>query len=327
MGIILFRFLNRWRVTKYNKKFIRGLHNLKPARTGCVATIGSFDGVHLGHRAILKQLIDKACELRLPSVVMIFEPQPREFFTGEQAPARLMRLREKVEELIEVGVDKVFCLQFNRSLRSLSATDFIEQVLISGLKIRCLVVGDDFKFGHDRSGNYQLLKKFGCENNFDVIDTCTLEYQDKRISSTWIRSAINVSDFTLAKCLLGKPFRITGCVIYGQKLGREIGVPTANVQLKRYSAPLSGVFVVEVIINGRFLPGVANVGIRPTIGDLVKPVLEVHLLNFNEDIYGQRIHVEFKSKIRGEKNFSSVDLMAKQIHSDIQSATKYFSKK
>ena len=145
-------------MTKFENKFIRGLHNLKPAKTSCVATIGSFDGVHLGHRAILKQLIDKATELQLPSVVMIFEPQPQEFFSGEQAPARLMRLREKVEEFVKIGIDKVFCLQFNRSLRSLSAIDFIEKILIYGLKVQCLVVGDDFRFGHDRSGNYKLLQ-------------------------------------------------------------------------------------------------------------------------------------------------------------------------
>ena len=308
-----------------NKKFIRGLHNLKPAQSGCVATIGSFDGVHLGHQAILRQLIDRAGKLRLPSVVMIFEPQPQEFFSGEQAPARLMRLREKVKAFIEAGVDKVFCLQFNRSLRSLSAIDFIQEVLVSGLKVRCLVVGDDFKFGHDRSGNYKLLQEAGFKNNFDVIDTLTLEYEGKRISSTGIRSALKASNFILAQKLLGAPFRITGCVVYGQRLGREIGIPTANVQLKRYSAPLSGVFVVEVILNNRRLQGVANVGIRPTIGDLVKPVLEVHLLDFNEDLYGQRIHVEFKSKIRSEKAFSSVDIMVKEIHHDIRIARKYFA--
>ena len=310
---------------KYKNKFIRGLHNLKPAQIGCVATIGSFDGIHLGHRAILKQLIDKAKELKLPSVVMIFEPQPQEFFSGEQAPARLMRLREKVEEFIKVGIDKVFCLQFNRSLRGLSATDFIEQVLVSGLKIQYLVVGDDFRFGHDRSGNFQLLQNFGKNNNFEVIDTCTMEYKGERISSTRIRSALEASNFNLAENLLGAPYRITGCVVYGQRLGREIGVPTANVQLQRFSAPLNGVFIVQVYIDERCLQGVANVGIRPTIGDLIKPILEVHLIDFNEDIYGQRIHVEFKSKIRDEKIFPSLNLMVKEIHRDIYHAKKYFS--
>jgi riboflavin kinase/FMN adenylyltransferase len=312
-------------VTKDNKKFIRGLHNLKPEHSGCVATIGSFDGVHLGHQAILRQLIDKANELGMPSVVMIFEPQPQEFFSGEQAPARLMRLREKVEAFINVGVDKIFCLQFNRSLRRLSAIDFVEKVLISGLKVRCLVVGDDFRFGHDRSGNYRLLQQAGYKNNFDVIDTLTLEYQGERISSTRIRLALEASNFILAERLLGEPFKITGCVIYGQRFGREIGIPTANVELKRYSAPLSGVFIVEVFLGNRRLAGVANVGIRPTIGDLIKPVLEVHLLDFDEDLYGQRIHVEFKAKIRDEETFSSVGVMVAAINRDIQVARKYFT--
>tara|TARA_R110000822_G_scaffold159476_34_gene299732 strand:- start:11586 stop:12551 length:966 start_codon:yes stop_codon:yes gene_type:complete len=312
-------------VTEEKKQFIRGLHNLKPEHGGCVATIGSFDGVHLGHRAILQQLRDKATELGLPSVVMIFEPQPQEFFSGEQAPARLMRLREKVEAFIEEGVDRIFCLQFNRSLRSLSAREFIDQVLIAGLDIRCLVVGDDFRFGHDRSGNYSLLRQAGLEHGFDVLDTHTLEYQGERISSTRVRSALECADFGLAETLLGRPYRITGRVVYGQRLGQQLGVPTVNVHLNRYRAPLSGVFVVEVFLDGRCLPGVANVGVRPTVGDLIKPVLEVHLLDFDEDLYGQRIHVEFKAKVREEAKFSSLGLMVEEIHNDITVARQYFA--
>jgi riboflavin kinase/FMN adenylyltransferase len=313
-------------VSGEKKQFIRGLHNLKPARGGCVATIGSFDGVHLGHRAILQQLIDKSAEYELPSVVMIFEPQPQEFFSGEQAPARLMRLREKVEAFIEAGVDRVFCLQFNRSLRSLSASDFIDQVLVSGLGVHCLVVGDDFRFGHDRSGNYHLLAQAGVQYGFEVLDTHTLEYQGERISSTRIRLALERADFLLAEKLLGKPFQIEGRVVYGQRLGTQLGIPTANVHLYRYRAPLSGVYVVEVLWDDRRLPGVANVGVRPTVGDLVKPVLEVHLLDFDEQLYGQRIQVEFKDKVREEAKFSSLDDMVKEIHNDIAVARHYFSK-
>lgn len=307
------------------KQFIRGLHNLKPEPGGCVATIGSFDGVHRGHRAILQQLRDKAAELGLPSVVMIFEPQPQEFFSGEQAPARLMRLREKVEAFIEEGVDQIFCLQFNRSLRSLSAREFVDQVLIAGLNVHCLVVGDDFRFGHDRSGNYQLLKQAGIEHGFDVLDTRTLEYQGERISSTRIRRALDDANFELVEILLGRPYRIAGRVVYGQRLGRQLGIPTVNVHLNRYRAPLSGVYVVEAFLDGRRLPGVANVGVRPTVGDLIKPVLEVHLLDFDEELYGQRIHVEFKAKVREEAKFSSLDLMVEEIHNDIKVARKYFA--
>lgn len=307
------------------RKFIRGLHNLEPGRGGCVATIGSFDGVHLGHQAILQQLIDKSAEYNLPSVVIIFEPQPQEFFSGEQAPARLMRLREKVEALIDAGINQVFCLQFNRSLRRLSASDFIEQILVSGLNVRCLVVGDDFCFGHDRSGNYQRLEQAGQQYNFEVLDTQTLEYLGERISSTRIRCALEQADFALAEKLLGQPFQINGRVVYGQRLGRKLGIPTANVYLHRYRAPFTGVYVVEVHWNDKLLPGVANVGVRPTIGDLIKPVLEVHLLDFDEQLYGQRIQVEFKTKIRDEVKFSSLELMVKQIHNDITVARKYFS--
>ncbi len=314
-------------MTGEKKRFVRGLHNLKPEKGGCVATIGSFDGVHLGHRAILQQLIDKAVELNLPSVVMIFEPQPQEFFSGEQAPARLMRLREKVEAFLEAGVDRVFCLQFNRSLRSLSAMDFIDQVLVSGLDVRCLVVGDDFRFGHDRSGNYQLLERVGKQQGFEVLDTHTLMYQGERISSTRIRRALERADFALAEALLGKPFSISGRVVYGQRLGRQLGIPTANVQLNRYSAPLSGVYVVEVLLNDARLPGVANVGVRPTVGDLIKPVLEVHLLDFDEHIYGQRIQVEFKAKVRDEAKFESLEQMVEEIHNDITAARSYFSER
>ena len=307
------------------RQFIRGLHNLKPGRGGCVATIGSFDGVHLGHRAILQQLIDKSAEYDLPSVVVIFEPQPQEFFSGEQAPARLMRLREKVEAFVDAGIDQVFCLQFNRFLRSLSASDFIDQVLVSGLNAQCLVVGDDFRFGHDRSGNYQLLTQVGKQHGFEVLDTHTLEYQGERISSTRIREALEQADFVLAEELLGQPFCIKGRVVYGQRLGSQLGIPTANVNLHRYSAPLSGVYVVEVLWNGLCLPGVANVGVRPTVGDLIKPVLEVHLLDFDEPLYGQRIQVEFKAKVREEAKFASIEDMVEEIHNDIAMARRYFA--
>ena len=312
-------------MTGTKRQFIRGLRNLGPEYKGCVATIGSFDGVHQGHRAILRQLRGKADEYQLPSVVIIFEPQPQEYFTGEQAPARLMRLREKVEALLEEGVDQVLCLQFNRVLRSLSARQFIDQVLLDGLGVRCLVVGDDFRFGHDRSGNYQLLQQVGDAQGFEVIDTHTLEYAGERISSTRIRQALEAGDFALVESLLGRPYRITGRVVYGQRLGRQLGIPTANVQLNRYRAPLSGVYVVEVLIGHKRLPGVANVGVRPTVGDLVKPVLEVHLLDYDELLYGLRIHVEFKQKVREERKFASLDQMVEQIHNDIAVARQYFS--
>lgn len=215
-----------------SKEFIRGLHNLRPRHRGSVATIGSFDGVHLGHQAILRQVTGKARELGLPSVAMVFEPQPHEYFAGDKAPARLMRLRDKMRALFAAGIDRVLCLQFNPSLRSLSAQAFIQRVLVEGIGVKYLVVGDDFRFGCDRSGDYQALKRAGQQFGFEVTDTHTYEIGGERVSSTRIRQALEQSQFELAAQLLGKPYVITGHVIYGQQLGRQLGVPTANVQLR-----------------------------------------------------------------------------------------------
>lgn len=308
-------------------QFIRGLHNILPQHRHCVATIGSFDGVHLGHRAILDQLLDNASKYQASSVAIIFEPQPAEYFSGEQAPARLMRLREKITALLGAGVSHVLCLPFNRHLCNLTAQQFINQVLVDGLAIRSLVVGDDFCFGKGRQGNFQLLKQAGEKYGFSVYDTQTCEYLDQRISSTRIRKMLEAGNLDVAATLLGRPFQIEGRVIRGQQLGQKIGVPTANVNLHRYRAPLSGVFVVEVARENteQWLPAVANVGVRPTIGDLVKPVLEVHLLDFNDNLYGERIRVLFRSKVREEQKFSSVDEMLKQIHMDIKDARHFFA--
>jgi riboflavin kinase/FMN adenylyltransferase len=305
---------------------IRGLHNLRPEHRGAVATVGSFDGIHLGHQAILGQLKERAAYYRSASVVMMFEPQPREYFAREQAPARLMRIREKVEALADTGVDRVFCLQFNRALRSLSAQAFVEQVLVRGLGIKCLVVGDDFHFGRDRSGDYEMLVRMGALHHFEVLETHSIQMGGERISSTRIRRELELGNFAEAAKLLGKPFRISGRVVYGQRLGRQLGVPTANVNLHRYRAPLAGVFAVEVALDGRRrIPGVANVGVRPTVGDLVKPVLEVHLLDWSGDIYGRRIQVEFRHKLREETKFSSMDELVTHIQADIAAARRFFA--
>ncbi|WP_111643393.1 bifunctional riboflavin kinase/FAD synthetase [Marinimicrobium alkaliphilum] len=305
--------------------FIRGLHNLRPAHRGCVATIGSFDGVHLGHQAILRQLTEAAREHQQPSVVMIFEPQPHEFFGREQAPARLMRLREKIQALFAAGVDRVFCLQFNAKLRSLSAQAFIDQVLVEGLGVRHLVVGDDFRFGCDRRGDFALLKAAGAEHGFSVTDTFTLAYAGERISSTRIREALEAADFDLAAQLLGRPYSISGRVGHGQRLGRQLGVPTANIQLRRHRSPLHGVYAVSATLeDGRSLPGVANVGVRPTVQGGTKPLLEVHLLDVDEHLYGQRMTVVFHRKQRAEQRFASVADLQAQLHRDIAEARRYF---
>ena len=305
--------------------FIRGLHNLQPHNQRSVVTIGSFDGVHLGHQAILQQVKTTAARLGLPAVVMTFEPQPQEYFSGEKAPARLMRLREKIDALLEFGIDHIVCLQFNRVLRNLSASEFIDQVLVDGLAIRHLIVGDDVRLGRDRSGDFKMLAEFGMRGDIEVQDTKTLEIDNKRVSSTRVRDFLQQADFGRARQLLGRPFSIKGRVVYGQQLGRTLGFPTANVQLNRYSAPLTGVYAVLVNINGVRYQGAANVGIRPTVGDLVKPILEVHLLDFTGDLYGQRIDVEFMHKIRNEAKFTTLDKLVQNIKQDVKQIRAWFA--
>ncbi len=308
------------------REFIRGLHNLRPRHHGCVATIGSFDGVHLGHQAILGQLIRAAEAHRVPPVVIIFEPQPHEFFAGDKAPARLMRLREKLQALFAAGVERVLCLQFNASLRSLSAEQFVERVLIDGLGIKHLVVGDDFRFGCDRSGDFALLQRMGKERGFAVSDTCTLEVDGERVSSTRIRQALEQGAFDLAARLLGRPYSIAGRVGYGRQIGRDLGVPTANIQLRRYRSPLHGVFAVTAhLADGRSWPAVANLGVRPTFSGTLKPILEVHLLDFAELLYGSVLEVVFNHKLRDEQKFASLDELRAQLQKDIQQARAYFN--
>lgn len=299
---------------------------MRPEHRGSVATIGSFDGIHRGHQAILAQVKARAEYYRLPSVAIIFEPQPREFFSGEQAPARLMRMREKVEAIFAEGIDRVCCLQFNRSLRSLSAEDFIRQVLVDGLAIRALVVGDDFRFGADRGGDHNKLVQSGAKYGFEVLDTETVLHQGERISSTRIRSALECGDFALAETLLGQPYEISGRVTYGQQLGTRLGIPTANVHLNRYRAPLNGVFAVEALVEDCWYQGAANVGVRPTVGDLIKPVLEVHLFGVDRPLYQKHIRVRFRHRIRDEKKFASIEQMVAAIKQDFEVARAFFQR-
>lgn len=305
--------------------FIRGLHNLRPWHRGCVATIGSFDGVHLGHQAILRQLIDVARQHQLPAVVIVFEPQPHEFFSGDKAPARLMRLRDKIQALLAAGVQRVLCVRFNEELRSLSAEAFVEKVLLDGLGIKHLVVGDDFRFGCDRRGNFALLQEIGRERGFDVSDTCTLEIGGERVSSTRIRQLLELGDFALAETLLGKPYSINGHIAYGQQLGRQLGAPTANVHLRRYRSPLHGVFTVSVKFrDGNVYQGVANIGVRPTVTGDKKPLLEVHLFDFSSKVYGEMIDVIFHRKLREERKFNSLDELQLQLQADIAQGRAFF---
>ena len=307
-------------------QLVRGLHNLKPAPRGCVATIGNFDGVHRGHQAILQRLRERAAELQLPSCVVIFEPQPREFFGPDNAPVRLSRLRDKLELLAAAGVDRVLCLAFNRRLRELSAADFVRTVLVDGLGVQHLEVGDDFRFGCDRAGDFPFLEQAGKQFGFSVEDAITIELDGDRVSSTRVRNAAQVADFALVEQLLGRPFSISGRVLHGQKLGRQLGTPTANVQLKRRRAPLNGVYLVSVELDGRVQPGVANIGMRPTVAGDGRAHLEVHLLDFAGDLYGRRLTVVFHQKLRDEQRFASLEALKAAIDADIASARAYWQR-
>ncbi|MBB3170116.1 bifunctional riboflavin kinase/FAD synthetase [Simiduia aestuariiviva] len=307
------------------QSFVHGLHNVRAPHRGGVLTIGSFDGVHLGHQQMLSALIARARAMGVPAVAMTFEPQPYEYFSGERAPARLMRLRDKVQALFDVGVDVVVCLPFNAKLRHLTAEQFVQQVLVEGLSIRHLVVGDDFRFGCDRAGDFAYLTQAGKDAGFGVSNTPTFCVEQVRVSSTRIREVLEAGDFAKAAQLLGRPYQIAGRVVRGKQLGRTLGVPTANVHLHRYRSPLAGVFAVCCVVDGEQFNGVANVGVRPTVELDAKPILEVHLFDFARDIYGRNVRVSFCKKLRDEKKFESVEQLKTQIYADIGAGKAYFT--
>ncbi len=307
--------------------FVQNLQSLNAGLGDSAVSIGSFDGVHLGHQAVLRELLQQAKSDGLSSVAMTFEPQPREYFNESLAPARLMRLREKVEVLSSLGIDRIVCLKFNRVLRALSAQEFIIRVLVEGLQVKYLIVGDDFRFGCDRSGDFSMLHDFGKANGFSVKNTDTFESNGERISSTLVRRIVNEGDFPRAAELLGRPFEIKGRVVHGQKLGRKLGFPTANLNINRLRAPLSGVYAVLVKTESETFEGAANIGIRPTIGDLVRPLLEVHIFNFEQDIYGSFLRVEFLHKIRDELKFCDLGSLATRIQLDMHQIQQWFMTK
>lgn len=306
-------------------ELIRGLQNIRSKHHGCVATIGNFDGVHLGHQGVLGQLAEKSAELCLPTTLITFEPQPMEYFIPDKVPARLTRFREKMLALQRYSVDRVCCLSFNEKLARLSAEDFIEQVLVEKLGIKYLVVGDDFRFGMNRAGNFEMLVEAGKKYSFQVVSMHTFEIDAERVSSTRIRKALEKGDMSAAEKLLGRRYRMSGRVAHGEKLGRELGFPTANIHLHRQASALQGIFVVEVFgLDKEPLQGVASVGTRPTVNE-TKALLEVYLLDFNQDIYGKHIQVSFLKKLRDEEKFDSLDELIEQIQLDVEQAQAYFA--
>lgn len=291
--------------------------------------IGNFDGVHLGHQAMLSRLKETSKRLNLASCVMTFEPHPREFFAPDQAPTRLTSLREKLELLAEYGVDQVQICRFNYDFAKIGAKEFVAHILQQGLAAQWVLVGDDFRFGARRAGDLAMLRSLSSSYGFEVEEMSTYNVDGIRVSSTAVRKALSSDDLGLARRLLGRPYSISGKVVNGDKLGRRIGFPTANMQLRHNRPPLSGIFAVEVrgaldTSPQQVTRGVASLGVRPTVHEDGKPVLEVHLFDFSQEIYGQHLRMDFLHKLRDEEKYSDLDTLIRQIRLDVENAKKYF---
>lgn len=301
-------------------QFWRGLHSTITTHNGCVATIGNFDGVHRGHQALLQQLRCLNRQYDLPSVVILFEPHPQEFFSATP-PARLLTLREKLAYIHHAGIDAVLCLRFNAALATMTAAHFIDHVLVQRLNVRHLVIGDDFRFGAKRGGDVELLRADG---RFSVSASPSVCVENQRVSSTLVRRVLADGEFAQAHELLGRPYAISGNVAHGDKRGRLLGFPTANIILRHRTLPLSGVYAVRIFGLESDYIGVANIGHRPTVNG-TQARLEVHIFNFNADIYGRAISVELVKKLRGEQKFDGLPALQAQIARDVEQAKRIFN--
>lgn len=308
------------------EKLIRSLSNVRPEHQGGVLTIGNFDGVHLGHQQLVKSAVKQARALNVPAIVMTFEPHAFEFFTADKLTIpRLTKLREKCCALFESGADYVLILPFNQQLARLSASEFVTKILVESLHPKHIIVGDDFHFGRERQGSFSLLQEMGKQLSFGTESLPTVMLDGARVSSTRVRKALADGDHLLVKRLLGRPYSMLGKIRRGDQRGREFGFPTANIYLHRKLTPVRGVYTVFMHGIGEHpLPGVANVGVRPTV-DGSRTLLEVHLLDFNQDIYGKHVQIEFCEKLRDEARFANIDLLKQQIANDVKAARDYFN--
>ena len=303
---------------------IRGWHNIRPEHHGCVATIGNFDGVHLGHQALIGQLATLARERAVPTTLVTFEPQPQEFFAGENAPPRLTRLREKLNALRAMPLDRVALLRFDARLCAMSPVGFVESFLVAGLGVQVVVAGDDFRFGYRGEGNFGLLVSLGEQHGFDVVRRETCRVHGGRVSSSWIRDALANDELEIARELLGRPYAVNGRVARGDQRGRTIGFPTLNIPVRRYRSALRGVYAVRVAgLEERELDAVANIGTRPTV-DGRGVVLEAHVFDWGGDAYGRCVDVSFVAKIRDERKFDTFDALKDQIGRDGARAREIF---
>ncbi|NOX69778.1 MAG: bifunctional riboflavin kinase/FAD synthetase [Gammaproteobacteria bacterium] len=293
---------------------------------GSIATIGVYDGLHLGHQKLLDRVLSEARDSGLPSLVMSFEPTPQEFFSPQNPPPRLMRFGEKCQALAEYGVDVYYCANFDAEMRSLTAEAFIQKVLLDSLKVRKLIVGESFHFGLNRSGNTELLEKAAEKLNFEVLRVPGVSYEGETVSSTAVRHALSSGDLQRAAELLGRPYRMSGEVVQGKHLGRKLGFPTANVNPDRLQVAFMGIFAARVSgLGPNVLDGVASLGTRPTVNG-TKPLLEVHIFDFDEEIYGEEIQVDFIEKLRDEEKFDDLDALIEQMQKDATQARDILAK-
>jgi riboflavin kinase/FMN adenylyltransferase len=294
--------------------------SLQRARGRCALTIGNFDGVHRGHRALIDRVVARARENDLTSCVLTFEPHPREFFAGEAAPARITRLRDKLELLAQAGVERVHVARFDARFAALAPERFVEDVLVDGLGVRTLTIGRDFRYGARRAGDFAMLEAAGKRHGFFLEAMDDVEFEGRRVSSSAVRAALEAGDLRGAERLLGHPYSISGRVAHGAKLGRGLGFPTANIVLRR-PPPISGIFAVEVDRLGR---GVASVGRRPTVNPVAIPLLEVHLFDRDEDLYGEHLRVRFLKKLRDEEKYDGLPALQAAIARDARQAREFF---
>jgi len=307
-------------------ELVRGLHNVDRAARGCVLTIGAFDGIHCGHQEMIRVTRTIAAGQRLPAALLSFEPTPREFFAKATPPARLTRFREKYEALRHYGVERFVCLRFDSSLRSMSPDEFIGTVLVDGLGARHLVVGHDFKFARNMAGNVATLRAAGPAAGFAVTEVPPFEIDGERVSSSLVRAALDAGDMGRATRLLGRPYRMTGKVVEGAKLGRKLGFPTANLRPQRRATPLAGVFAIRVSGGGlQNAPGVASLGTRPAVNG-TELLLEVHVFDFDGDLYRQTLHVDFIARLRDELGFPDMDRLVEQMKQDAARAREILSR-
>jgi riboflavin kinase / FMN adenylyltransferase len=307
-------------------ELVRGLHNVDRAARGCVLTIGAFDGIHRGHQEMIRVVREAAASQRLPAALLSFEPTPREFFAKGAPPARLTRFREKYEALRQYGVERFVCLRFDAALRSMSPDEFIGGVLVNALGARHIVVGHDFKFARNLAGNVETLRAAGPKAGFTVTEVPPFEIAGERVSSSLIRTALEAGDVTRAAELLGRPYRMTGKVVEGAKLGRKLGFPTANLRPQRRATPLAGVFAIRVSGGGlQNAPGVASLGTRPAVNGK-ELLLEAHVFDFDGDLYRQTLHVDFIARLRDERWFPDMDQLVEQMKKDAALAREILSR-